>query len=1629
MGSMEKTKANPLKRSFESFNSSQDETEPMDTEPTLTPTDYDMKVYEVAMRRNTIAVLDTGPGKNMIAIMMIREIGKSLKADDNGGGKKLILFLAPTVHHVHQQYKEIKTQTELRVDEYYGARGVDEWDDKTWEKETNENDVFIMTPQILLDALENAFLSIEAFCFVILDECHRATGKHPYARLMEDFYHKSTNRPKIFGMTAPQMIRKGTSSIEDSKEQIGELECLLDSQIFMLEGKIEPEECIPSSAELIYRFFEPMQHPGLELKAKLQFSWSKFDSILLGLQKSLRSSNKYTGGKYKQLLDRLANDYSEILFCLENLGLLCAHEAVKICIENDLKVQGICCKVYKESVAQYENFLQELLSIIEGSHGALSTGQISSKLHELLEIFRSFGKDKEVLCIIFVDRIIVAKVIERVLKKIMDLSDLNVSYLSGRKSSPDGLLGKTQMEIVGPFCRGKVNLLFSTDVIEEDEAHVEKCSAVIRFDLPKNIRSYVLSRGLACQKDSQYIIMLERGNTKQVDRMSYITRSDNSATNAATNKVNSDDCTVQASSTNEAFRYVVESTGASVTPESSISLIQKYCEQLPANDNLIPKPNFELLMDGNLCRCKLILPPNAAFESAVGPLARSFHLSRQLVCLDACKKLHAMGALDDNLLSCNDCISNGKALTPSGAGTTKRKELHGSISIHKLSGTWGDKLDHANFHAYKLDFCCSVADQIYSSFVLLLETKLDDDVGNIQMDLYLVSKIVKTSVSSRGQVYLDAEQVAKAKCFQELLFNGLFGKLIVKSNGVRKHLLQTENSLWDPSNMYLLLPLESENTTSEQPLKINWNGIDSCVSVVEFLKRNALLDSKQPKTNDDNSSSVHVSDPVDANKSDFEDVIHLANVSAKADCLKEMVVVAIHTGRVYSILDTVADMSSKSPFEGDADPGYSSYGDYYHKKYGIVLKYPEQPLVLLKQSHNSHNLLVDFQNEGASLKPKPKKYRENAVEKKPQQHAHMPPELLVGSDIRTDIMKSFYLLPSLMHRIESLMLASQLRDEISRDSGNFSISSSLILEALTCQRCCESFSMERLELLGDSVLKYAVSCHLFLKYPNIQEGELTSYRSRIICNSALHKFGTNRKLQEYIRDCAFDSRRWVAPGQRSIWPVSCSHELDTPEVPLDSKFCSEDITLMLGKACDKGHRWMVSKTVSDCVEALIGAYYVGGGLAAASSFMNWLGIEVDFKPSLIDDSVRMASLYCYAPKAKDIHDVESKIGYVFDTKGLLLEAITHESGRKQGVDYCYQRLEFLGDAVLDILITCHLYENHRNIDPGMLTDMRSASVNNDSFALAAVKFNLHPHLQYRSLHIGNQISSFVNQVSDLSTTVLTPDIKGPKVLGDLVESIAGAVLIDSKLNLDIVWKVFKPLLSPIVTPDKFELPPMRELNELCDSLGYFIRVLAKEDGMHVVLKLQLKDVLLDAQGSGPTSKAAKGMAALHLLKELELRGIKSSSKWTNLDNVGTTSLSAGPADNDTSCGSPPKRQKQHKLQTGTKRACTSTQIDIPVVPPIEMRKGGPRKELYELCKKLQWPMPSFQTTEQKSRTPMQLGDTTGFNSFESQISLTIPDFGKIELKGEARADKKSSFDSAALLILYELEKRGKIKIG
>lgn len=85
---------------------------------------------------------------------------------------------------------------------------------------------------------------------------------------------------------------------------------------------------------------------------------------------------------------------------------------------------------------------------------------------------------------------------------------------------------------------------------------------------------------------------------------------------------------------------------------------------------------------------------------------------------------------------------------------------------------------------------------------------------------------------------------------------------------------------------------------------------------------------------------------------------------------------------------------------------------------------------------------------------------------------------------------------------------------------------------------------------------------------------------------------------------------------------------------------------------------------------------------------------------------------------KDFAPLEERLGYTFRDKSLLIQALTHRSYLNEHADFPYahnERLEFLGDAVLELIVTEYLYRNYANPE-GELTTWRSALVNAKTLA-------------------------------------------------------------------------------------------------------------------------------------------------------------------------------------------------------------------------------------------------------------------------------------------------------------------------
>ena len=93
--------------------------------------------------------------------------------------------------------------------------------------------------------------------------------------------------------------------------------------------------------------------------------------------------------------------------------------------------------------------------------------------------------------------------------------------------------------------------------------------------------------------------------------------------------------------------------------------------------------------------------------------------------------------------------------------------------------------------------------------------------------------------------------------------------------------------------------------------------------------------------------------------------------------------------------------------------------------------------------------------------------------------------------------------------------------------------------------------------------------------------------------------------------------------------------------------------------------------------------------------------------------------------------LEEKLGYTFQNTALLENALTHSScaNESRGKLQSNERLEFLGDSILGMVVADHLYRNHPDLPEGELTRTRAALVCEESLVEVAAELNLGEYLR------------------------------------------------------------------------------------------------------------------------------------------------------------------------------------------------------------------------------------------------------------------------------------------------------------
>ena len=97
----------------------------------------------------------------------------------------------------------------------------------------------------------------------------------------------------------------------------------------------------------------------------------------------------------------------------------------------------------------------------------------------------------------------------------------------------------------------------------------------------------------------------------------------------------------------------------------------------------------------------------------------------------------------------------------------------------------------------------------------------------------------------------------------------------------------------------------------------------------------------------------------------------------------------------------------------------------------------------------------------------------------------------------------------------------------------------------------------------------------------------------------------------------------------------------------------------------------------------------------------------------------------------DLSKFEENIGYDFKDKNLLKTALTHTSYANEHGVQSYEKLEFLGDAVLEFITSNFLYENYQRLKEGEMTKVRATVVCEESLYKIALKHNFSDFLIIR----------------------------------------------------------------------------------------------------------------------------------------------------------------------------------------------------------------------------------------------------------------------------------------------------------
>ncbi|PQE23414.1 dicer 1 protein [Rutstroemia sp. NJR-2017a BBW] len=1133
---------------------------------------------------------------------------------------------------------------------------------------------------------------------------------HPYARIIKDFYHKSgpqTDRlPKIFGMTASPVDAR-----TDVGKAAAELEGLLHSQIATAANPSLMQYSIQGKPETI-AYYDP-------LGPKFHTPLYKQMAELLGENSIFRKAFIF------------AHEHSR------TLGSWCVDQIWKFCLDEELEATKLKARTEqqhhkrrvpesleiletrKEQVDQAKRIIQNHVfdqphlapkSSASSPNKVYYSDNMSAKVVTLIGILKDrFQRPTNDKCIVFVKQRYTARLLASLLSQpSAGTPFLKAAPLVGSKSGGSGDLNlsfREQVLTMTDFRNGKINCLIATSVAEEG-LDIPDCNVVVRFDLYDTVIQYIQSRGRARHANSKYYHMVEASNEEQIRTIKEVLHHEKllkqfAAALPEDRKLTGNDFDMDYFLKKERNHrvYVVKSSGAKLTYKISLTVLSSFVDSLPNSAETNLRVDYIVTTQNKQFICEVILPEESPIRGAVGKPASTKQVAKCSAAFETCLMLRKRGYLDEWLLSTfkqHAHVMRNAVL----AVDSKKRE---SYDMRTKPTLWSMKgVPHELFMTVVRLENPNNLDRPSQPLAILTRSALPE-LPSFMLHFGDDRNSAVDCTSLRKSLPVDSTMLEKINTFTLCVFLDVFSK------GYQS----------DVSSMpYFLVPVVTNSALispgADPSALIVWEVLDD-VQAFEALQADKPWEYKPWLGKDDEYfKDKYIVDPFDGSRK-------LWSVGVSHD---------------HKPLDPVPPNTAPRTGARKNNSNIMEYSCSLWSKARAKRSFdPEQPVIEANYISLRRNLLDEF-DSGEVQTPK---------------KCYVILEPLKISPLPTAFVAMVYLFPAIIHRVESYLIALEACAVLHLD-----IRPDLALEAVTkdsdntenygeeqtnFQRGMGN-NYERLEFLGDCFLKMATSISLYGINPDSDEFRYHVDRMCLICNKNLYGNALKLGLHEYIRSCSFNRRAWYPEG----------------------------LVLLKGKTATapKNHK-LGDKSIADVCEAMIGAALLSSQNEKSMDNAVRAVTEVVCSPN--HQATQWSDYYKLYQKPKfqtapataaqiDLaKQVQSKHPYQFKYPRLLRSAFVHPTYLfvYEHVPN-YQRLEFLGDALLDMI---------QQAVTEYVSDMTEA------------------------LHQAREDAKRAGKCeTDHSPDYWIGVRQPPKCLPDIVEAYVGAMFVDSEYDFSQVEKFF-----------------------------------------------------------------------------------------------------------------------------------------------------------------------------------------------------------------------------------------------